>query len=140
MIDIEDYKYIYNKNIKSVTQIWLIVLFFIIIGIVFINKNFKYEKYYSNIGEYQDKNLNLYVLITDLDKITKNNKIMIDDEEFAYKIKEISKENIFLNNNYYKEVKISFDNDKIQENEVINIKIVIEKTPILEYVFKTVWR
>lgn len=139
MIDINDYKIIYNTKIKKNTKMWFLILIFIIIGILLINNSFKYKRYYSNISEYKDGYLNIYVLIDDLDKITKNKEIIIDNDEFAYKINEISKENIYSNNNYYKEIKLSIDK-KINENESVKIKIVIEQSSLLEYIFKTVWR
>lgn len=140
MIDINDYKSIYERDIKSVTKIWCLVIIFIIIGIFFINKSFKYIKYYSNIGEYKDNYLNLYVLIDDLNKITKNKKIIIEEKEFAYETKEISADNIYLNSNYYKVVKILVKDKKLKENEIVNIQIIEEEMSILDYVFKTVWR
>lgn len=140
MIDINDYKLQYQTKDRKVIKTWIFVLLIIIIGIFFINKSFKYYKYYTNKGEYQDKYLNLYVLIDDLEKITKNNKIYIENKKFAYKIEEISSDNIYLNNNYYKKVKISINNNKILDNEIVNIKIITEEYSLLEYVFKTVWR
>ncbi|MBQ7104831.1 MAG: hypothetical protein IJN90_03145 [Bacilli bacterium] len=140
MIDINDYKQIYNKKIKSVTKIWVLFIIFIIIGIIYINNSFKYIRYYSNLGEYKKDNLYIYVLIDDLNKITKNNKVLIENKEFAYKIKEISEENININNNYYKEVKLDIKDNKFINNEVINITIKIEELDLIKYIYKTIWR
>ncbi|MBE6150913.1 MAG: hypothetical protein E7162_03780 [Firmicutes bacterium] len=138
MIDINDYK-IKFKNDKSITKIWIVVFVFIIIGVFYINNSFKYYDYYTNVGEYRENYLNLYVLVDDLEKIKKE-EIYIEEKKFAYEIKEISKENIYLNNNYYKEVKLIIKENKLIENEIVDIKIIINKMSILEYVFKTVWR
>ena len=140
MIDINDYKQIYNKKIKSVTKIWVLFIIFIIIGIIYINNSFKYIRYYSNLGEYKKDNLYIYVLIDDLNKITKNNKVLIENKEFAYKIKKISAENININNNYYKEVKLDIKDNKFINNEVINITIKIEELDLIKYIYKTIWR
>ena len=140
MIDINDYKVLYQKKDKKVIKVWILVLLIIIIGIFIINKSFKYYKYYSNKGEYQDKYLNLYILIEDLENITKNNKIYIENKNFAYTIEEISKDNMYLNNNYYKKVKLLVKNNNILENNIVEIKIIVEEYSLLEYVFKTVWR
>lgn len=140
MIDINDYKILFQRKDKNITKIWIFVLLIIIIGIIYINNRFKYYDYYSNIGEYQDNYLNLYVLIDDLEKITKNKEIYIENKKFAYTIKEISKDNIYLNNNYYKEIKISLEENELIDNEVVDIKIIIDESTLLEYVFKTVWR
>ena len=140
MVDINDYKLIYQLKIKSITRKWLFVLLIIIIGIIIINKSFKYEKYYSNIGEYKNNYIVMYVRTNDIKEITKNYRIKIKNNEFAYKIKSISEENIYIGNEYYKEVKLSVKKIKLKENEVIDINIIIDEYSILEYVFKTVWR
>ena len=82
----------------------------------------------------------MYVRTNDIKEITKNYRIKIKNKEFAYKIKSISEENIYIGNEYYKEVKLSVKKIKLKENEVIDINIIIDEYSILEYVFKTVWR
>lgn len=139
MIDINDYKEIYKRNIISMTRIWLFILFLIIIGIFLINKSFKYKEYYDSRGEYRDNYINIYVLIDDIKLISSKKELIINDKIFAYKIEEISSDNIYMNNNYYKEVKIDIDK-KFKENEIINIEIIIEEKTLLNYVFETVWR
>ena len=64
----------------------------------------------------------------------------IKNKEFAYNIKTISEENIYLNNNYYKEISLSIDKNNLIENEIAEIKIVTKESSLLEYIFKTVWR
>jgi len=140
LVDLNDYKMLYQKKDRGFIKTWIFVLLILIIGIFYINNSFKYCKYYSSLGEYKDNSINIYVLINDLEKITKNNKINIKEEEFAYKIKQISKENIYMNNNYYKEVKLLVKDNKLVENEVVDIKIIIDSSSLFEYVFKTVWR
>lgn len=140
MIDINDYKILFQRKDKRITKYWIIILIIIIIGIIYINNSFKYYEFYSNIGEYKNKTLNIYVLIDDLEKITKNEKIKIKNKEFAYNIKTISEENIYLNNNYYKEISLSIDKNNLIENEIAEIKIVTKESSLLEYIFKTVWR
>lgn len=139
MIDINDYKIIYKQNIISITRLWIFILFFIIIGILIINKSFKYKDYFESIGEYKDNYISMYVMVDDIKLISNKKKIIINDKIFAYKVKEISDENVYMNNNYYKEIKLEINN-KFKENEVINIKIIIEEKTLLEYVFETVWR
>lgn len=139
MIDINDYKLFYKRKLKKMSNIWLGLLFFISMGIILINKSFKYYEYYQNVGEYRDNHLNVYVLLDDLNKITRNREMLIEKEKFAYKVSSISEENVYLNGNYYKEVKLSVDIDK-KNNDVAEIKIIDQEYSLLEYVFKTVWR
>lgn len=140
MIDINDYKVIYRGKIRKISKTWWKILIFVIIGIVFINNSFKYYKYYQNRGEVQEKLVVFYALIDDVDKITKNNEILIDKDKFAYKITSIGKDNIYMNGNYYKEVKLSIDEMTKQENTIVDFKITIEKYSLWHYVFETVWR
>jgi len=140
LIDINDYKMIYRLKIKGIAKKWMFVLFSIIIGIFIINKSFKYEKYYSNVAEVKNNYIIIYVKTDDIKQITKNYELKIENKKFAYKIKSISNDNIYLNNNYYKEVKLSLKNHNLKENEIVNIKIITDEYSIIEYIFKTVWR
>ena len=76
------------------TRIWLFILFLIIIGIFLINKSFKYKEYYDSRGEYRDNYINIYVLIDDIKLISSKKELIINDKIFAYKIEEISSDNI----------------------------------------------
>lgn len=140
MIDVNDYKMIYKLKIKGVTKKWIFVLLIIIIGIFIINKSFKYEKYYYSQAEVKDNYINIYVLIEDVEKITKNYELKLENKKFAYKIKSISEENIYIDNNYYKEIKLVIDKKDLKKNEIVNIKIILDEFSIIEYIFKTVWR
>lgn len=140
MVDINDYKMIYRLKIKGITKKWIFVLLIITIGLIIINKSFKYEKYYSSQSEIKDNYLVIYVNTEEIKQITKNYELKIENKKFAYKIKSISKENIYLNGNYYKEIKLSIEKHKLQENDVVNIKIITDEYSIIEYIFKTVWR
>jgi len=140
LIDINDYKMIYRLKIKGIAKKWMFVLFSIIIGIFIINKIFKYKKYYSNVAEVKNNYIIIYVKTDDIKQIKKNYELKIENKKFAYKIKSISNDNIYLNNNYYKEVKLSLKNHNLKENEIVNIKIITDEYSIIEYIFKTVWR
>ena len=61
MVDINDYKMIYRLKIKGITKKWIFVLLIITIGLIIINKSFKYEKYYSSQSEIKDNYLVIYV-------------------------------------------------------------------------------
>lgn len=140
LVDINDYKIYATRNIKKIKYIYLLTFVLFIIGLLFINKTFKYYEYYNVSLEYKEKYLNMYVLTNDLKTITKNNKIKIDNKVFAYTINSISEENIYLNENYYKQIKIKIGKNNLKENEIVKAKIVISEDSLIKYVFKTVWR
>ena len=140
MLEINDYKIICGRKIKRISKIWITILIFIIIGIIFINNSFKYEEYYETRGEYRDGELVLYVAIDDVSKITKNSDIVIEKEKFAYKINSIEKENVYLNDDYYKIVKLSIADVELVNNSIVDMKIVLQRHSLLKYIFETVWR
>ncbi|MBR4262098.1 MAG: hypothetical protein IKQ35_01885 [Bacilli bacterium] len=140
LVDINDYKIYATRNIKKIKYIYLLTFVLFIIGLLFINKTFKYYEYYNVSLEYKEKYLNMYVLTNDLKTITKNNKIKIDNKVFAYTINSISEENIYLNENYYKQIKIKIGKNNLKENEIVKARIVISEDSLIKYVFKTVWR
>ncbi len=139
MIDINDYRLVYFNKTKRVIKIWSLVLAFLIIGIIFINKSFKYYDFYLSKGEYRDGGIHIYVSVDDVKKITRNDEMFINDKRFAYKIASISKDNIYSDKNYYREVTLS-TTDKNVENEVVEVKIITDEKTLLEYLFETVWR
>lgn len=140
MISINDY-ILYNKrNVNNLYWIWLVILFFIIIVFLFINFNFKYYEYYSFKGEVKDNYIDIYVENSKIKKIIENENIKIEKEMFAYKVIEVSKENIFDNGLYYKLVKLSIDKKDILEGETFDLKIITDSSSLIEYLFKTIWR
>lgn len=140
MIDINDYKLEFQRRTAKLSRIWLLLLIFIVIGFIIINSLFKYYDCLIVQSEYQDKYLNSYILTSDIDKIIKNNRLIIEEKTFAYRLSDISKDNYFINNNYYKLVKLEINNKNIKENQVIKIKIILNKTSITNYLYKLIWR
>ncbi len=140
MIDINDYKLEFQRRTAKLSRIWLLLLIFIVIGFIIINSLFKYYDCLIVQSEYQDKYLNSYILTSDIDKIIKNNRLIIEEKTFAYRVSDISKDNYFINNNYYKLVKLEINNKNIKENQVIKIKIILNKTSITNYLYKLIWR
>lgn len=140
MISINDYLLYNKRNINNLYWIWLVILFFIIIVFLFINFNFKYYEYYSFKGEVKDNYINIYVENSKIKKIIENENIKIEKEMFAYKVIEVSKDNIFDNGLYYKLVKLSIDKKGIVEGETFDLKIITDSSSLIEYLFKTIWR
>ena len=49
-------------------------------------------------------------------------------------------ENIYMDNNYYKEVKIKIKNKKFIDNEVLKVLIKLDELELITYIYETVWR
>ena len=140
LIDINDYKTGISRNIKKIKVFYLFVSILFIIGLIIINRCFKYYDYYYVSLEYKEQVLNMYIPTSDIIKITKNNKIKIENKIFAYNVDSISSENIYMNGYYYKLIKLKIGNNDLKDNEVIKSKIIVSEDSLIGYIFKTVWR
>ena len=140
LIDINDYKTGISRNIKKIKVFYLFVSILFIIGLIIINRSFKYYDYYYVSLEYKEQVLNMYIPTSDIIKITKNNKIKIENKIFAYNVDSISSENIYMNGYYYKLIKLKIGNNDLKDNEVIKSKIIVSEDSLIGYIFKTVWR
>ena len=140
LIDINDYKKGLSLNVRKIKYYYLFFTIIFIIGLLIINNKIKYYEYYDVSLECKENLYSLYVPVNDIKKITKNNKIKIDNRIFAYTINSISEENIYSNGMYYKIIKLSINDYSFKENNIINSKIIISKDTLIGYVFKTVWR
>ena len=65
-------------------------------------------------------------VLDDINKISYNEEMIIEKKKFAYKVIDISKDNIYMNNNYYKEIKLTIEKNNFINNEVIKFNIKIE--------------
>lgn len=139
MIDILNYNEMYNSKNSYINYIFISICFIILLITVVFN-NIYYESYYINSGILLEKDkMKVYVNNLDLNKITTNNILKINNKEFAYKTNLIS-DILFDGNNYSYEVIIEsrFDNSINILNNVINFKIPLRKKTILEYILKKV--
>lgn len=116
----------------------LVVSIFITIILVIVLLNNKLEDYYICEGRVIDNNLSIMVDSKNLGNITTNKKIKIERNIFTYKVNKIN-EVIYGNLLYYE---VILELNKIPEhlfinNNVIDVKIIINKTTIFDYLIKT---
>lgn len=137
-IEIKDY-----KNLKCLipkkTYYWskLVICIFLISIILICLLKFNY--YYETQAMYYENNSMLKINVTnnDLDKITKNNKLIIDNIEYDYNIYKIKNE---LVNGYniqqYNEVLIDLNlNNKYKiKNNLIDIKIKYNEKKVFKII------
>lgn len=134
MIDIDSYKTLFtNKKIKII-YIWLLITIFIILSVTLFIKNIAYEEIYQNKGLVtKDGYLKALIEVNDIEKITSINKIIIDNEKYAYKIVKFNQEINQIGNGFYQEVFIDIDAD-ILENRYISFKIPIKKYSFFDFI------
>ncbi len=124
-------------NTKSYTKV-VSILIGIILLIVFLNNSL--IDYYKVGITISNKKLEIISGLNDINKITSNNKIMIERNIFTYKIEEISD---YINeNSLYKLVRINIESDKenainfMIDNNYIEGKIITNRFTIFEYLIK----
>lgn len=124
-------------NTKSYTKV-VSILIGIILLIVFLNNSL--IDYYKVGITISNKKLEIISGLNDINKITSNNKIMIERNIFTYKIEEISD---YINeNSLYKLVRINIESDKenainfMIDNNYIEGRIITNRFTIFEYLIK----
>lgn len=143
-MDIEVFQNSFNNKEINIKPYLFVVSIFIGILVLIIIFNNNIEDYYVNKGIVKDKELTLFVDINDISKVTNNKKIMIERDIFTYEVTKIS--DLLVDNNIYKEVNIKVDKlDKkhLLNNNIVDLKIIINKTSILSYLIDTMkgeWR
>ena len=129
-----------NKEISIFKSTVVITIFIIILGLIIVFNNDFYN-YYSGYGILEKNNeISILVDINDLNKITNNNKIIIERTTFSYKVISIDKNNIEYGNNILKKIVIEVPITKELniKNNYVKYKIIISKDTILNYVLKTI--
>lgn len=132
----------FQKNIKNIDlnlrPYILVVSIFLSILVIIILFNNNLENYYVTKATVKDKEIIIIVDIDNLDKITSNKKIKIERNIFTYKVLKIN--DLESNGIVYKEVIIKvedIDEKLLIDNNIINTKIIVKKSTMLDYLLKT---
>lgn len=136
MLSIENYLLEYKRKLPTMLFLWMMILTFIIISLVTINKLVTIKNYYLNEGIIKDKSIIIYVSVKDLYKVVDNNVLYINNKKYNYKIQKISKEIITDNTNFYKEITlhVNLDYKLLIDNNIVQLKFVVNEMTIFEYI------
>jgi len=119
------YSKIYNPNLI------IIIVILIFIYIIF---TYKYQTYYITKGKMINNSLKISVNVNDIKYVKKNNKLIIDNQIYQYKINNISNEVYTDNNsNNYKYLYLKIYNLDNTDNYVYEIKIKRENKILAKY-------
>lgn len=127
-------------NMIHLNKIWLIAIIFIVTILIVLSNIITYNVYYQNVGNIIENNkLSMLVLNEDLNKVLKNEKLIIEKENFAYKIDEIENSTLY-DNVMYKKITLDLNLNKKQNiiNNVFDIKILLKKETIFKYIFRKI--
>lgn len=127
---------ILNKSTNKLIKLFIITSLFIILLLV-LTLNIKYKKYYYLYGQVDNNyRLILYCDIKYLEVIKKNNKVVINNNTYNYKILSIDTNYTILNNtNNYIQVVININlnsEDKITNN-ILKLKVLVSNKKLFYY-------
>lgn len=130
----------YNKKVSVLKSIVVVLFFIVLLSLIIVLNNDFYE-YYSGYGILENNNeISILVDIKDLNKITSNEKIIIERTTFSYKVVSIDDVNIEYGTNIFKKlvIEVPIPNELNIENNYIEYKIITAKDTILNYVLQTI--
>ncbi len=137
-MDIIRYNDLY-KDRMNIFNSYLLFTIFVVLLSLFVSMNITYKKYFLakavvNNNEY----LKCLVEENSLSLLNKNSTLIIDEVEYQYSISSV--EPIVNENNliYQVELKVNLDSKISKENNVLNLKILVEKQSVLKYVIRKV--
>lgn len=127
---------ILNKSTNKLIKLFIITSLFIILLLV-LTLNIKYKKYYYLYGQVDNNyRLILYCDIKYLEVIKKNNKVVINNNTYNYKILSIDTNYTILNNNNnYIQLVIDINlnsEDKITNN-ILKLKVLVSNKKLFYY-------
>ena len=127
---------ILNKSTNKLIKLFIITSLFIVLLLV-LTLNIKYKKYYYLYGQVDNNyRLILYCDIKYLEVLKKNNKVVINNNTYNYKILSIDTNYTVLNNtNNYIQLVIDINlnsEDKITNN-ILKLKVLVSNKKLFYY-------
>ena len=132
----------FNKSFGNVEinirKYILTVTIFICLLFIIVLFNNKIEDYLIIESKINNKKIEFITDIDHLDKITNNNELIIERKTFTYKIDKI--DDYIYEDKLYKKVILVVDNldeNILIDNNIVKIKIIIDKSTVFKYLQKT---
>ncbi len=137
-MDIIRYNDLY-KDRMNIFNSYLLFTIFVVLLSLFASMNITYKKYFLAKAVVNNNGyLKCLVEENSLSLLNKNSTLIIDEVEYQYSISSV--EPIVNENNliYQVELKVNLDSKISKENNVLNLKILVEKQSVLKYVIRKV--
>lgn len=131
---------ILNRKTSFISKLFLIIILSLILIVIWGINTFYYQNYIKLHSQILYFNPNYYlevlVPVKEVNQITKQNKIIIEDKTYNYSIYEIKSNVEYIDNINYLKILLRIDN--LDETYLINgyqtdIKILKEKKKIIDY-------
>lgn len=130
--------YLENKeeNIFIKAFYYSVFIGVLLILVVVFSSYKKKDLYYENVLYVENNDIILTIPINELELIINNNKIIIYEKQYLYKIDDI----VIVNDNslYYKiKIKLNYDSFNYS-NVILDYKILLRKESILSYIVRII--
>ena len=134
MNEILDIEIILNKNKYHPIYNIGIILIIILITFIYIATIYKYQTFLITKGKINNNYLELLLDLKDIEYLSKQNELLIDNKIHSYKVISIG-ENLYIDDQYnnYKYVYLEVNNLTNINNYVYEVKIKKENKKIIEY-------
>lgn len=136
-IDFVDIRsYLENKDEKIYIKVFLysVIISVLLILVIVYSSCKKKDLFYENVLYVKNDEIILMINYEELEHITKNNQIIINDIKYNYLIKEIELSN---SNNLYYEIKIFLNGSDFRYNNIyLKYKILLKEESILKYIVR----
>ncbi|MDD3241718.1 MAG: hypothetical protein PHQ64_02945 [Bacilli bacterium] len=132
-INLKEYNY-FTKKVINKNKIILIIILFLLL-LIFVFKIDFYNNKKILLEKKDTYTYELNIKIEDLKYIGNRKYIMIEKNRFIYTIKDISKDNYFYNDNYYKKVTLSLNKKTTYNKNFVIYASTYEKKSIISNLF-----
>ena len=139
-----DVEIILERKIKYYVYIYIMIIIITILSLITFAILFNYKIYYKVRGivlSEEDYSIKIIVPLEDIKYITKNDTIIIDKEEYKYKIKEIDRKYITDNKRTYQIIilELNLPNKYKYNNLTLDLRLIKENKKIIKYILRT-WK
>lgn len=129
-----------NRRKTEFYKIYILILSIFTIFILIFISNYRYDEILEMKGVVKNYLIKTYLKEDDLEKL-RNNKILVNKEEYDFYIKHISEEIYDTSYNKYYEVTIEIkylNRNELIDGKIINMQMILERTTILKQIVKKI--
>lgn len=133
-VEIKEYLKNKEENIYLRTFVYSVIISVLLILVIVFSSYKKKDLYYEDVLYLKDGMIVLMINYENLEYITSNKQLIINNKKYNYLIKEID---ISESNNLYYEVKMVINmNDFKYQNVYYQYKILLKEESILKYIVR----
>ena len=131
---------ILHRKTTLIIKIFILIIFYIGIFVIWGINTFTYQtsfQFHSKILKFNSYYFfEVLIPVKEVNEITKQNKIVIDDKTYFYQIYKIDPKVIYKNNKNYQKVYLEIKNleeEYLKDGYQIDVQIIKEEKKIIDY-------